>query len=113
MLQSVNSLPEDAQTVSATCSKLNSLQVRTLIHHCSISDVELTINQGFADQLVLLAQAHVDEKYHSDGIELNLEENSNLELPFLVPQRGYSSDVIRGIPPGLHEYLDPMISSGN
>ena len=60
----------------------------------------------------MLAQTHTDVNLQNEGMELKLEEDPNLELPFLIPLGGYSSDSLRGIPLGLQDYLDPMISSG-
>lgn len=72
----------------------------------------MAVNPVFASELVILAQSHRDEALQNDGLELNLEEDPNLELPFLIPQLGYSCDTIRGIPPGLQDYFEPMISAG-
>ena len=70
------------------------------------------MNQSLAAELILLAQAHVDSALQHDGLEVNLEEDPNLELPFLIPQQGYSCDGIRGLPSGLQDYLEPTISAG-
>ena len=114
LLQASKKLPsaQDAQNVFATCSKLNSQQVSTLLHNCSLSEGEVAVNAVFAGEIIVLAQTHRDEALQNDGLEVNLEEDPNLELPFLIPQQGYSSDSIAGIPPGLQEYFEPMISAG-
>ena len=70
------------------------------------------MNQAFSEELMLLAQSHVSDLTQGDGTELNLEEDPNLELSFLIPQHGYSCDTFRGIPPGLQDFLEPMISGG-
>jgi len=114
LLQASKKLPsvQDAQNVFATCSKLNSQQVSTLLHNCSLSEGEVAVNPAFASELIVLAQTHRDEALQNDGLEINLEEDPNLELPFLIPQQGYSCDNIVGIPPGLQDYFEPMISAG-
>lgn len=112
LLQAAKKLPEDAQSVFSTCSKLNTLQIGTILHYCLLADGETAVDQGFVKQIILLAQSHTDENLQNEGIELKLEEDSNLELPFLIPSGGYSCDSLRGIPHGLQDYLDPMISSG-
>lgn len=112
LLQAVKKPPEDAKAIFAMCSKLNSRQIRTLLRHCSISEGEAAISQAWAEELVMLAQTHTDEAQQHDGMEIALEEDPNLELPFLIPQLGYSCDSIRGLPPGLQDYLEPMISAG-
>ena len=70
------------------------------------------MNPGFSDEVIRLAKVLTDEPLLSAGMELNLEEDPNLELKFHIPQQGYSSDSIWGIPPGLQDYLDPFISAG-
>lgn len=62
--------------------------------------------------MVRLAKVHTDEAILSSGMELNLEEDPNLELKLHIPQQGYASDSIWNIPPGLQDYLDPLISAG-
>lgn len=48
----------------------------------------------------------------ADGQEVYLQEDPNLELPFLIPEHGYSCDTMRGVPVGLEEYLEVAITSG-
>ena len=110
--QSVKKLPEEAHRVHLTCPNLNSVQVQTLLHHCSLADTEQTINPAFAEQLILFAESHVDDAYRHEDEEPGLEEDPNVELPFSLPQRGYYTDSLKGIPSGLHDYLEPVISSG-
>ena len=111
LIQANKQLPEEAQAIFSTCSKLNSRQIGTLLHYCSIAEGE-PVNQAFVEGLILLAKSHASELTQGDGTELNLEEDPNLELPFLIPQQGYSCDTFRGIPPGLQDFLEPMISGG-
>lgn len=42
-----------------------------------------------------------------------LEEEPDLQLPFLLPEDGYSCDIVKGIPNGLAEFLDPISHTGN
>ena len=112
LLQSVKKLPEDAQNIYAVCPRLNSRQVAALLQHCSITEGETAITEGFADAIITLAQTHSDEALRNEGMEIGLEEDPNLELAFLIPQIGYYCDGFRGVPQGLQEYFDPMISAG-
>ena len=112
LLQADKKLKEDAQSVFATCSKLNSRQISTILRHCSVAEGEHAVSAGFSEEMVRLAKLHTDEPLLSTGMELNLEEDPNLELKFHIPQQGYSSDTVWGIPPGLQDYLDPFISAG-
>lgn len=53
-----------------------------------------------------------DELARSEGREVKLEEDSDLQLPFLLPEDGYSCDIVRGVPAGLQEFLQPLIQAG-
>ena len=53
-----------------------------------------------------------DELARSDGREVRLEEERELQLPFLLPEDGYSCDVVRGVPQGLAEFLAPLQHAG-
>lgn len=39
---------------------------------------------------------------------MRLEEEADLQLPFLLPEDGYSCDIVRGVPSGLAEFLGPL-----
>lgn len=41
-----------------------------------------------------------------------LEESSELPLALLVPDNGFSSDVVRGIPAGLVDFISPLQAAG-
>lgn len=47
-----------------------------------------------------------------EGGEIRLEEELDLHLPFLLPEDGYSSDSMRGIPEGFQEFLEPICRKG-
>ena len=59
-----------------------------------------------------VAYNDVDQKLMADGQDVYLQEDPNLELPFLIPEHGYSCDTMRGVPVGLEEYLETAIVSG-
>ena len=61
---------------------------------------------------VSLIVCKVDQQLQAEGIEVNLQEDPNLDLPFLIPEQGYSCDVMKGVPVGLEEYLEPPIAAG-
>ena len=112
LLQADKKLVDKAKGVFTSCSKLNSRQMATILHHCSVAEGEHAVGVGFTDEMIRLAKVHTDEMLLNSGMELNLEEDPNLELKFHIPQQGYVSDSIWGIPPGLQDYLDPLISAG-
>ena len=57
-----------------------------------------------------LVHTNVDQKL--DPANINLQEDPNHDLPFLLPEHGYSCDTIQGVPEGLEEFLQPIISAG-
>jgi afadin len=59
-----------------------------------------------------VAENVADELARSDGREVRLEEERELQLPFLLPEDGYSCDVVRGVPQGLAEFLAPLQHAG-
>lgn len=62
--------------------------------------------------MVAVAENTADELARSDGREVRLEEDPDLQLPFLLPEDGYSCDVVRNVPSGLQEFLDPLCQRG-
>ena len=60
-----------------------------------------------------VAENTADELARSDGREVQLEEDPDLQLPFLLPEDGYSCDVVRSLPNGLQDFLDPLLQRGN
>ncbi|KAG9336263.1 hypothetical protein JZ751_002610 [Albula glossodonta] len=85
---------QDVQNIHNTCFKLNSLQLNALLsnYHCA------------PDEPYELAR--------SDGREVQLEEDPDLQLPFLLPEDGYSCDVVRALPSGFQEFLEPLCQRG-
>uniref|UniRef100_A0A8C9JLP4 Afadin n=1 Tax=Panthera tigris altaica TaxID=74533 RepID=A0A8C9JLP4_PANTA len=94
--------PEDTPNINSTCFKLNSLQLQALLqnYHCAPDEPFIpTVSEA-----PLLAR--------SDGREVQLQEDPDLQLPFLLPEDGYSCDVVRNVPNGLQEFLDPLCQRG-
>lgn len=59
-----------------------------------------------------MAENTADELARSDGREVQLEEDPDLQLPFLLPEDGYSCDVVRNLPNGLQDFLEPLLQRG-
>ena len=59
--------------------------------------------QELIDHVVAVAENTADELARSDGREVQLEEDPDLQLPFLLPEDGYSCDVVRHVPNGFQE----------
>lgn len=59
-----------------------------------------------------MAESVADTLARADGREIRLEEEPILGLALLLPEDGYSCEVIRGVPPGLAEFLAPLQRDG-
>lgn len=70
------------------------------------------IYRDLIDSVVAVAENTADELIRNQGQDVTLEEDPQLQLPFLLPEDRYSSEVIRGVPPGLKEFLNPLAGIG-
>ncbi|XP_035153092.2 afadin isoform X29 [Callithrix jacchus] len=104
--------PDDIPNISSTCFKLNSLQLQALLQNYHCAPDEPFIPTDLIENVVAVAENTADELARSDGREVQLEEDPDLQLPFLLPEDGYSCDVVRNIPNGLQEFLDPLCQRG-
>ncbi|XP_055728754.1 afadin-like isoform X13 [Salvelinus fontinalis] len=103
---------QDVQNIHNTCFKLNSLQLNALMTNYHCAPDEPYIPPELIDHVVAVAENTADELARSDGREVQLEEDPDLQLPFLLPEDGYSCDVVRNIPNGFQEFLDPLCQRG-
>ena len=83
----------------------------TLLELCLATDGETAVNRAVVDNLVHLARAR-DEVLQGEGLEVRVEEDLHPELLFRIPGEGYSGEVMTGVPSGLQEFIQPMISAG-
>ncbi|KAK1337857.1 hypothetical protein QTO34_000958 [Cnephaeus nilssonii] len=104
--------PEDVPNINSTCFKLNSLQLQALLQNYHCAPDEPFIPTDLIENVVAVAENTADELARSDGREVQLEEDPDLQLPFLLPEDGYSCDVVRNLPSGLQEFLDPLCQRG-
>ncbi|CAH0727900.1 unnamed protein product, partial [Brenthis ino] len=86
------------------CFKLNSVQVRALLAPLLPPDL--------VDAAAAHARARADELYRADGREITLEESVWLGAALLIPGDGFSPEVVRGVPPGLAEFVAPLQRGG-
>lgn len=99
-----NSVDEIHQ-LACSCFRLNSLQMGALLP-------EEQFSRNLIDTAVRMAQSVADELTRADGREIRLEESTELQLPLLLPDDGFSCDVVRGIPSGLVDFLSPLQAAG-
>ncbi|KAM4770953.1 afadin [Rhinophrynus dorsalis] len=103
---------QDTPNINNTCFKLNSLQLQAILQNYHGAPDEPYIPTELIEHVVSVAENTADELARSDGREVQLEEDPDLQLPFLLPEDGYSCDVVRHIPSGLQEFLDPLCQRG-
>ncbi|XP_060907584.1 afadin isoform X8 [Labrus mixtus] len=103
---------QDVQNIHNTCFKLNSLQLHALMTNYHCAPDEPYIPPELIDHVVGVAENTADELARSDGREVQLEEDPDLQLPFLLPEDGYSCDVVRSLPNGLQDFLEPLLQRG-
>lgn len=70
------------------------------------------ISRNLKDAAVRMAESVADELARADGREVRLEETPELHLVLLLPDDGFSCDVVRGIPSGLVDFLSPLQLAG-
>ena len=112
LLMARKNTAEDIASVSSICFKLNSLQLRTLLNKYETTPDEKPISREMIDTIVRVAENTVDEVTSSEGREVRLEEDYVLMLPFLLPEDGYSCDIVKGVPGGLTEFIAPLQRGG-
>uniref|UniRef100_A0A915B0E0 Afadin n=1 Tax=Parascaris univalens TaxID=6257 RepID=A0A915B0E0_PARUN len=103
---------DDVTTLGATCYKLNSVQVRFLLEHLVVDVGEESISKELIESVVRLAETQADRMAIEDGTGVQLEENSLLQLPFLLPEDGYCSSVLYSVPPSVTSFIGTLQQQG-
>ncbi|XP_069142447.1 uncharacterized protein [Argopecten irradians] len=112
LLQAPKASSDDIADISSTCFKLNSLQLQELLQRYMPEPGEPPIPHSLIESVVSIAQNMADDLTKNDGREVQLEEDSDLQLPFLLPEDGYSCDTVRNIPNGLADFIEPFARAG-
>ncbi|XP_055684221.1 afadin isoform X3 [Lutzomyia longipalpis] len=104
-LQAPKTTVAEVQQLAHSCFRLNSIQMKALLSQepipLSLVDTALRMAESVADELTL-----------ADGREVRLEESTDTQLALLLPEDGFSCDVVRGIPAGLVDFLTPLQNAG-
>lgn len=58
------------------------------------------------------AESVADELLRAEGRPLALHDDPALPCHLLLPDDGYSCDVVHGVPPGLADFLQPLQAAG-
>ena len=99
---------QDLSVISSNCFALNSFQLKCLLKNYMPAQGEPPISYQLANNLISIAQNTADELLKSEGRLVQVEEEVDLKLPFLLPEDGHSCDVIKGLPNGLLDYLENL-----
>uniref|UniRef100_UPI00358FF7A0 afadin-like isoform X1 n=2 Tax=Myxine glutinosa TaxID=7769 RepID=UPI00358FF7A0 len=95
--------PQDVQGIINTCFRLNSVQLRVLLDSYQYAPSEPLIPQVLTEQLVALAEESTDREGEQPP---QLEESMEFHLPYVLPEDGYSSECLHGVPKGFSEALN-------
>ncbi|XP_059614249.1 afadin isoform X5 [Phlebotomus argentipes] len=104
-LQAPKTTVTEVQQLAHSCFRLNSLQMAALLS-------QEPIPRSLVDTALRMAESVADELTLSDGREVRLEESTDTQLALLLPEDGFSCDVVRGIPAGLVDFLTPLQNAG-
>lgn len=104
--------PQDIAQISSACFKLNSLQIQTLLTQYGCAPGEPPVSQQFITNLVRIAQNTADVHIRDEGRKLQINEETELHLPFLLPDDGYTCQLLRAVPNGLEDLILPLINEG-
>ena len=93
---------------------LNSLQIDTLIKQYQLEEGEPQISKDFVAILQSDVKAKRDHALMRDRGIIPVEEEGNFNVltSFILPEFGYIGQAVKGIPPGLEDFLRPFISIG-
>lgn len=112
LLQSPKCTAEDLAGISATCFKLNSLQLAALLMQYKAEAGEKLASPSLLEQAAKAAESVADELARAEGREVTLYEDPAPPQQLLLPDDGFSCDVVQGVPPGLADFLHPLQASG-
>ncbi|KPM10158.1 Afadin-like protein [Sarcoptes scabiei] len=102
-------LATDPNSILGNFFKLNSLQIQALCER--YRSEEILFQTETISSIIKIARSTTDELILKDGREIRLEEESDLQLPFLLPEDGYSCDIVRGIPAGLQDFIQSLVQA--
>ncbi|XP_050309768.1 afadin isoform X3 [Anthonomus grandis grandis] len=112
LLQANKYTPEDLANLSAACFKLNSMQLGALLMQYKPEPGEKLASPSLLEQAAKAAESVADELARAEGREVTLYEDPTPPLQLLLPDDGFSCDVVQGVPPGLADFLHPLQAAG-
>lgn len=93
--------PQDVREVCDKCDRLNPVQLRALLQRYQPEQQNL-IN--------IIRNIVFSMDYSYVASEYPLEEDFELKMPFLIPDDGYSSEMIRFLPKNLIDFVEKLSS---
>uniref|UniRef100_A0A8B9H7G8 Afadin, adherens junction formation factor a n=1 Tax=Astyanax mexicanus TaxID=7994 RepID=A0A8B9H7G8_ASTMX len=103
---------KNAEKVHSVCFKLNSLQLRALMTKYQYAPKQPHIPHDLIESVVAMAESEEKDVLEKEGTEIKIEEDLQLHLPFLLPEEGYSCEILQGVPQGFREFLEPICQKG-
>ena len=89
------------------------MQIRALLYNYKASRDERPISADLIERAVAIAQSTVDVVASRDGRQIKLFEDTDLQLPFLLPEDGYSCDYVRGLADEMLSFGKSLEAAGN
>ena len=71
------------------------------------------LSRQVMDKMIAIAANTVDARLLAEGFEVKVEEDGSLQIPFILPEDGYTCEMIKDIPPGLEDFIADLSKSGN
>ncbi|CAF0791452.1 unnamed protein product [Didymodactylos carnosus] len=112
LLQNSKRDQNDASLLANVSLKLNSKQIKQVLDNYIRNRNEPQISTSFTQAVLSAARKFVDDTLCREGVPIHLHEDPKLNLPFLLPEDGYTCDTIRSIPQPLFEFIEPMSRDG-
>ncbi|RZB39143.1 afadin [Asbolus verrucosus] len=112
LMQAPKYTPEELANLSSACFKLNSMQLGALLRQYKAEPGEKLAPPPLLEQAAKAAESVADELARAEGREVTLYEDPAPPLQLLLPDDGFSCDVVQGVPPGLADFLHPLQASG-
>lgn len=83
--------------ISSNCFALNSAQINCLLKNYVLGPQEPPLSAQLCNNLFAIAQNTADDVIRQEGRIVRVEEEIDLQLPFMLPEDGHSSEMIKGI----------------
>lgn len=99
--------------ISSNCFTLNSAQIKCLLKNYLLGAQEAPLSAQLCNNLISIAQNTADDVLRQEGRLVQVEEEVDLQLPFLLPEDGHSSEFIKGLPAGLLDFLESLQNTGH